>query len=223
MSLATPALPTSPLAEQAMERARPQLQKEFKALGFTWGSELFLRIFKDTQELEVWVRKGPTFALYKTYAICTYGGMGLGPKTQQGDGRAPEGFYTITPRQLNPYSQYHLAFNLGYPNAYDQAQGYTGSALMVHGKCVSIGCYAMTDPVIEDLYTLAHAAFSNGHKAFAVHIFPFRLNARNLAAEKDNPWFGFWTNLQEGYQLFEQKKRPPLVRHRGKRYTFAEN
>ena len=94
------------------------------------------------------------YALLKTYPICRWSGD-LGPKKKEGDRQAPEGFYTITPGQMNPNSNYYLAFNTGYPNAYDRAWGRTGSELMVHGDCSSRGCYAMTDEQIQEIYALA--------------------------------------------------------------------
>jgi murein L,D-transpeptidase YafK len=101
---------------------------------------------------------------FNSFRVCTYGFGGLGPKIRQGDGKAPEGFYRVAPEQMNPASNFHLAFNLGYPNRFDRHYGRTGSALMVHGSCVSIGCYAMTDDGIEEIYALADAAFRNGRR-----------------------------------------------------------
>ena len=101
------------------------------------------------------------YELLKTYPICRWSGD-LGPKKKEGDRQAPEGFYTITPGQMNPASNYYLAFNTGFPNAYDRAWGYTGSELMVHGDCSSRGCYAMTDEQIQEIYALARESFFGG-------------------------------------------------------------
>ncbi len=128
-------IPSSPRSRAAITRVRPALEKEIASAGLSWGSDIFIRIFKASDELEVWLKDGDKFKLFKTYPICTYGRSGLGPKLQWGDGRAPEGFYFVTPRQLNPSSSFHLSFNLGYPNAYDRARRRTGGALMVHGDC----------------------------------------------------------------------------------------
>jgi murein L,D-transpeptidase YafK len=108
---------------------------------------------------------------------------------------------------MNPHSQFHLSFNLGFPNAYDRARGRTGSYLMVHGNCVSIGCYAMTNARIEEIYTLALASFVQGQKSFPVHIFPYRMTEENLAAYGDKKWLPFWRNLKQGYDFFEQYKK----------------
>ena len=140
-----------------------------------------MRIFKEESELEVWkARDDGRFYHFKTYPICNWSGN-VGPKTTLGDKQAPEGFYRVANTQMNPNSQYYLAFNLGYPNAYDRALQRTGDALMVHGKCKSVGCYAMTDALIEEIYTLAREALKGGQESFEVHAFPFRMTEANMA------------------------------------------
>lgn len=139
---------------------------------------------------------------------------------KEGDRQAPEGFYEVTPSQLNPKSDYHLSFNLGYPNAYDLAHSYTGSALMVHGNCVSVGCYAMTDERMEEIYTLVQTAFQYGQKVVYVHAFPFEMTEQNLANYVDRPEFPFWENLREGYALFVKNTLPPRVNVKDKKYVF---
>ncbi|MFB6317851.1 L,D-transpeptidase family protein [Saccharicrinis sp. FJH54] len=213
-------LPESNLSKRVVEEWTPKLTKEMDARGQDFGSELFIRIFKVSKELEVWVKTDSLFELFKTYKICTYGWKGLGPKTRQGDGYAPEGFYFVTPSSLNPWSSYHLAFNLGYPNAYDRAHNYTGGSLMVHGSCASIGCYAMTDKGIEEIYTLLYASFMNGQPFIRVHIFPFRMTEKELNRHKNSKWYNFWLNLKTGYDYFEDKKIPPNVEVKLGKYVF---
>ena len=191
-------IPSSSRSREAISRVKPKLQQELSGAKFNWGDPIFVRIFKKPQELEIWLRDGTGFRLFKTYKICTYGWRSLGPKTGQGDGRAPEGFYYVLPRQMNPLSSFHLSFNLGYPNTYDRIHGRTGSALMVHGSCVSIGCYAMTDKGIEEIYALADAALGSGQRFFRVHIFPFRMTNKNMNEHKTSKWLKFWKNLKEG-------------------------
>jgi murein L,D-transpeptidase YafK len=186
-----------------------------------FGAPIFIRIFKKERLLEVWLKKDISFNLFKAYPICTYGSGGLGPKIRQGDGKAPEGFYFVTPSRLNPVSNFHLSFNLGYPNSYDIHHGRTGSALMVHGNCVSIGCYAMTDSGIEEIFTLADAAFRKGQSFFRVHIFPYKMTTENMEKYKENAWYGFWSNLKDGYDFFENNNRiPPNVEVRNGKYVF---
>jgi murein L,D-transpeptidase YafK len=196
------------------------LEKSLETSGFQWGAPIYLRIFKAEKCLEVWLLDGRRFRLWRAFDICTYGGRGLGPKICVGDGRAPEGFYFVAPRQLNPYSRFHLAFNLGYPNAYDRYHGHSGSALMVHGACVSIGCFAMTDARMEIIYVLVDAAFRKGQPFFRVHIFPFRMTGRSLAGRNKANSINFWKNLKQGYDYFERHREPPDVTVEKGRYVF---
>lgn len=201
----------SPADKEASLRAtRARLATQLDARGMELGAPVYVRIFKEESELEVWVKKGEAFELLQTWPICRWSGQ-LGPKLREGDGQAPEGFYSVDRKALHPGSRFHLAFNLGFPNAYDQAQGRTGSFLMVHGNCVSVGCYAMTDAGIEPIYALVEAALDGGQGAVPVHIFPFRMTQEALAARSESPWAEFWKNLQEGYLIFEKERRPPRV------------
>jgi murein L,D-transpeptidase YafK len=205
-------------AGEAASRVTPALTGDLKPLGLALGNAVFVRIFKREGELELWMAsRGGGYQLFRTYPICRYSGE-LGPKRRQGDNQAPEGFYRVARGQLNPASRYHLAFNLGYPNAYERAHGYTGDFLMVHGSCVSIGCYAMGDDAIEEIYTLADAALRAGQPAFDVHAFPFRLDDAALKAERASPWFDFWSELKPGYDAFERSRRPPDISVRERRY-----
>lgn len=199
------ALEQSARSQTAIDSNWERLANKTRQQGFQPGAPLFIRIFKEESVLELWLWNGTKFALFKAYPICTWSG-GLGPKLTEGDGQSPEGFYFVRPEQMNPLSSYHLSFNLGYPNRYDQARGRTGSYLMVHGHCVSIGCYAMTDPVIEEIWTIASAAFNAGQPFYRVHIFPFRMTEENMRLHSGEPWQAFWQNLKEGYDLFERTK-----------------
>jgi murein L,D-transpeptidase YafK len=174
------------------------------------GAPLFVRIFKREFELEVWMKRGNGFELFATYPICMWSGD-LGPKRKEGDRQAPEGFYTVDSTQLNPNSQYHRSFNLGYPNAFDRAHARTGSLLMVHGDCRSIGCYAMTDRGIDEIWTLLTAALGAGQKRVQVQVFPFRMNEAKLSQRATDPNIGFWRQLKIGYDAFERDRVPPVV------------
>lgn len=186
--------------------------------GMKSRSPIFIRIFKEESELEIWkARSDGHFYHFKTYPICTWSGS-LGPKIKQGDKQAPEGFYKVPSYQMNPNSKYHLAFNIGFPNAYDKAHGRTGNFLMVHGKCSSAGCYAMTDALIEEIYGLARDAFKGGQKAFQVHAFPFRMTDENMFRHLGHPAYRFWKMLKVGYDDFELTRMPPKIDVCGKRY-----
>lgn len=188
--------------------------------GMTTTAPIMVRIFKEESVLEVWKQKdNGRYDLVTSYDICKWSGR-LGPKFTEGDRQAPEGFYTVRPHQMNPQSQYHLAFNIGFPNTYDRVNNRTGTHLMVHGACSSAGCYSMSDVQIEQIYAFARDAFKGGQEGFQIQAFPFRMTAANMARYKDDPNFGFWTMLKEGYDHFEITKVPPKVDVCGKRYVF---
>ncbi|MDC7681879.1 murein L,D-transpeptidase [Asticcacaulis sp. BYS171W] len=187
------------------------IRADMTRAGLTVGSPILIRIFKESDELELWVKSGATYKLYKTFKICAWSGK-LGPKQKEGDGQAPEGFYTVARPQMKPDSQYHLAFNLGFPNAYDRANGYTGSFLMVHGNCASIGCYAMTDRGIEEIWLLADESLKGGQAAFQVHSFPFRMTDANMQRHARSEWIDFWRTLKVGYDVFEDRPDDLRVR-----------
>ena len=179
--------------------------------GMDVPAPMFIRIFKEESELEVWKKRSDgRFYHLKTYPICNWSGE-LGPKVRQGDKQAPEGFYKVARNQMNPNSQFYLAFNLGYPNAYDKANKRSGDSLMVHGKCKSAGCFAMTDALIEEIYALARESYIGGQEAIEVHAMPFRLTDTNMARHVKNKWFPFWQTLKQGYDHFEQTRLTPDV------------
>jgi murein L,D-transpeptidase YafK len=183
-------------------------------------SPILIRVFKEEAELEVWKQdRSGKFALLKTYPICRWSGD-LGPKVREGDRQAPEGFYSITPAQMNPQSAYYLSFNTGYPNAYDRALGHTGSELMVHGDCSSRGCYAMTDEQIAEIYAVGRESFFGGQRAFQFEAFPFRMTAVNMAKHRNNPNMPFWKMIKEGYDHFEVTRQEPKVDFCEKKYVF---
>jgi murein L,D-transpeptidase YafK len=200
-------VPSTIRSKTAVKNQLDSLKNEFKSKGFSWGEAVFFRIIKNTYDFEVWIKKGATYELFTTYKICTYSG-GLGTKKKQGDNKSPEGLYTIYANQMNPNSDYHLAFNIGYPNNYERKKGYTGSAIMIHGSCVSIGCYAMTNPIIEKIWTIMDAAYTKGQEKIQLHIFPFKLSNANLEKEeyKVHEDYNFWKELQEPFNKFEHLK-----------------
>ena len=184
----------------------------------TTAAPIFIRIFKAESELEVWKqRPDGRFHHFKTYPICHWSGD-LGPKLKQGDKQAPEGFYKVNRHQMNPNSKFHLSFDLGYPNAYDRSRNRTGNFLMVHGKCRSAGCYAMTDALMEEIYALAREAFAGGQKAFHVHAFPFRMTPENMERVLRYPNYRFWQTLKVGYDYFETTRQVPNVEICQRRY-----
>jgi murein L,D-transpeptidase YafK len=202
--------------------AGPRIEVRLREKGFALGDPVVIRIFKEESELEIWLKKHERFQLALTYKICTWSGK-LGPKLREGDGQSPEGFYFASSRQFNPRSAYHRAINIGFPNAYDVAHGRTGSFLMIHGSCVSIGCYAMTDTGIDDIYRLAEAVLGAGQASVPIHIFPFRMTPENLARHEGNIWLEYWKDLAEGDRLFLGDGIPPDVSVCGERYSFGKS
>ena len=212
------ALPDSKLASNLRNNVWPHLLYEMHTKDIADVKSIYIRIFKEEHILEVWVKGNKRYQLFKTYPICFFSG-GLGTKTRENDGKSPEGFYAITAGQLNPVSNYHLAMNIGYPNTLEKAKGYTGSAIMIHGHCASIGCYAMTDPYIEEIYTMAYKALEAGQQRIPLHIFPFRLNANNMKACAKSNYFGLWNSMKPAYNYFENQRMPPAVSVANKSYV----
>jgi len=205
---------------KAMKPLSPKIVAEIEQKDMTKTSPILVRIFKEEAELEIWKQdRSGRMALLKSYPICRWSGE-LGPKIKEGDRQAPEGFYTITPGQMNPRSSYYLSFNMGYPNAYDRSLGRTGSELMVHGDCSSRGCYAMTDEQISEIYGLAREAFFGGQKSFQVQAYPFRMTPTNMARHRNSPHMPFWKMLKQGYDHFEIARREPKVDVCERRYVF---
>lgn len=196
------------------------LKRKMNDLNMSSTSPIMIRIFKEESQLEVWKQtRSGKYKLLEDFEICKWSGK-LGPKFKEGDRQAPEGFYEITPALMNPNSSYHLAFNLGYPNRYDQSHGRTGSHLMVHGACSSRGCYAMTDEQVQDIYSLARDSFKGGQRSFQVQAYPFRMTPENMARHRDSDHLDFWKMLKTGYDHFEVANVPPKVTVCEKKYVF---
>ncbi len=200
-------------AEVAQNRVEPVLNEFLSACGARVGSPIFLRAVKEEDLLELWVKpdKSERYVLAKRYPIAAWSGE-LGPKMKEGDGQTPEGFYEVRVGALNPRSNYHLSFNIGYPNEYDREQGRTGSLIMIHGRDVSIGCLAMTDPGIEELYTMVAMAMKKGQKSIPVQIYPFIPTPARMAQEKQSPHIDFWRFLAKAWLWTEQHHAPAPVK-----------
>src|SRR5882762_9302666 len=197
-----------------------RLIAEMNAKDMDLQSPILVRLFKQEAELEVWKQdRSGRFALLKTYPICRCSGD-LGPKVREGDRQAPEGFYSISPGQMNPQSAYYLSFNTGYPNAFDRSLGRSGSQLMVHGDCSSRGCYAMTDEQIAEIYSLGRESFFGGQRAFQVQAYPFKMTPVNMARHRNNPNMPFWKMIKEGYDHFEVTRQEPKVEFCENKYVF---
>src|SRR3954467_2613195 len=205
---------------KANQPVPPKLVADMTAKDMDINSPILVRLFKQEAELEVWKQtRSGQFALLKSYPICRWSGH-LGPKVREAARQAPEGFYAITPGQMNPQSAYYLSFNIGYPNAFDKALGRTGSQLMVHGDCSSRGCYAMTDEQIAEIYSLGRESFFGGQRAFQVQAYPFKMTPVNMAKHRNNPNMPFWKMIKEGYDHFEVTRQEPKVEFCENKYVF---
>ena len=191
------------------------------AKGTVKDAPMLIRAYKKEAEFEVWKRKGDgTYVHLKTFPMCRWSGQ-LGPKKTEGDRQVPEGFYTITPGQMNPNSHYYLSFNVGYPNAFDRANGRGGGSIMVHGICSSAGCFSMTDKQIEEIYALARESFAGGQRSIQMQSYPFRMTAENLAKLRLDPNMPFWKELKKGSDLFELTKVETPVGVCNRHYVFG--
>lgn len=197
-----------------------ELERRLAEKGLAAGSPIMVRIFKLESELEVWMDKGGRFELLAVYPICNWSGR-LGPKLTEGDKQSPEGLYSVGPRQLHRTGRWRRSLDIGFPNTFDKANGRTGSYILVHGGCTSTGCYAMTNPVMEELFSLSEAALAQGQERIQVHVFPFRMTQANLAAHADSEWSAFWSGLKEAHDLFERDRVPPQVGVCNNRYVVG--
>ena len=179
---------------------------------------ILLRAFKKEGKLELWANGTGTgsYTLIKTYKICTSSGV-LGPKRRFGDEQVPEGFYLLD--WFNPQSNFFLSMHISYPNAADRILGSRqnpGGDIFLHGNCASIGCIPISDDGIKEVYWLAVLVEDGGQKQLPIQIFPARLDDggfRKLAAEHrgEPELIAFWSNLKEGFDLFEKTRQPVPV------------
>lgn len=199
------------------------LDQRLAGKGLARGNPIFVRIFKETSELELWMQpaKDKPFVLLATYPICHWTGT-LGPKLKEGDRQSPEGFYTVRWQQTRLFGRWQQAFNLGFPNPFDRINGRTGSHILVHGGCSSVGCYAMTEQVQAEIFALAGSAIEKGQQRFHVHVFPFRPTDEAMQRYQGHQWIDFWRDLKAGYDSFERTRLPPRVAICERRYQVSD-
>ena len=200
------------------------LTARLKNLGVELANiEIYLQAFKHERVIAIWVKNKAEkkYQLLGEMPFCAGSGK-LGPKNQQGDKQIPEGFYFID--RFHPESKYYLSLGLNYPNAADKARSKAanlGGDIFIHGKCLSLGCIAITDEGIKELYVLTVEAHQNGQREIPVHIFPAKLTQENMAElelmTRNNPeHLKFWRELRTGYDYFALHRIPPEI-------TFAKN
>ena len=203
--------------QTAIAEKEMSVKKLFAARNMAYPpKEIFLRAFKREQIIELWVNDAGKYHLLKEYAVCAASGD-LGPKRRQGDNQVPEGFYYV--ERFNPMSNFYLSLGLNYPNEADKilgARGNLGGDIFIHGDCVSIGCMAIQDEQIKELYLIAIEAKSAGQAHVPVHVFPARMHAKGMKrlqreAAGNAQLLAFWQNLKEGFDIFENNHRLPIV------------
>jgi murein L,D-transpeptidase YafK len=208
------------IGAHANDPIAPETVALMKKMETSENAPVLIRTYKKESELEIWKMKADGhYALLKTYPVCRWSGQ-LGPKTREGDRQVPEGFYSITPAQMKPNSAYYLAFNVGYPNAYDRALGHDGGSIMVHGICSSAGCFSMTDPQIGEIYAVVRDAFAGGQREVQMQSYPFRMTSENLTKYRLDPNIDFWKQLKEGSDNFEVTNQEVVVGVCSKHYVF---
>ncbi len=198
-----------------------ELAKEFEGKGLKLGSPVFVRVYKQTSEMELWVQQGPRYVLFKVYRICRWSG-GLGPKFYEGDRQSPEGLYRITTSDLIVNRRWDRAMNINYPNTFDQMNGRSGSSILIHGGCGSIGCFAIQNENVEEVYGAVRAALRYGQSYVPVLALPFRYSAMAPEREDTLHMSEFWTDLRRADLLFERDKLPPAAWICDGRYYFAD-
>lgn len=195
--------------DAAMDRHIERIEDQCAKVGSDKFDEIYLRAFKQEKLLEVWKLVGSQYVLYDTFPICQASGE-LGPKKKQGDRQVPEGFYEIN--VFNPASNFLLSLGLNYPNKRDAIVNKPprGGDIYIHGKCMSIGCLAMEDLPIEEIYCVALLAKAAGQQQIPVHIFPFKMNTENMSQyslHEKGEVKHFWETLQPMYENFEEEKK----------------
>ncbi|MGO9132953.1 MAG: L,D-transpeptidase family protein [Methylovirgula sp.] len=207
-------------SERATKPLSPQLTALMQEKGTAPNSPILIRAYKKEAEVEIWKMKPDGhYTMLKSFPICRWSGQ-LGPKTREGDRQVPEGFYTITPAQMNPRSAYYLSFNVGYPNAFDRAHNYSGGEIMVHGVCSSAGCFSMTNQQMAEIYAIAREAFSGGQQEIQFQSYPFHMTAENLAKYRLDPHIAFWKELKVGNDNFDVSKQEVAVGVCNEHYVF---
>lgn len=186
------------------------------------GAPVYIQIFKEEKTLELYAQLQGEYRLLASYPICNFSG-GLGPKRREGDFKSPEGFYSITTNNLKPDSKFYRAINVGYPNSYDLSKGYSGNSLMIHGNCVSVGCYAMTDAYMDEIFHYVRTAMTNGQTRVNINIYPFRMTDENMQRHRTSFHYDFWRQLQPGYQYFVKHRQPPAVTVSNGQYVMMNN
>lgn len=211
---------TNSRSTAVFNKKEDSVKAQFARQQLAWPpASMYVRSFKYDRQLEVWVKDNLSepYKLFKTYKVCMQSGT-TGPKRMEGDYQVPEGFYYIN--EFNPNSAFHLSLGLNYPNSSDRILSDSvrpGSAIYIHGNCVSTGCIPISDEPMEELYIIASYVKANGQEFIPVHVFPVRYNNKKSVEYlnttiKDNAYLmEFNKNIKEVFDYFESKKQLPII------------
>jgi hypothetical protein len=162
--------------------------------GDVWPPESLTLIgYKEERRLDVWATGRKTYPLVRYAVLGTSGGTG--PKRREGDLQVPEGIYRLT--ALNPLSRFHLSIRLDYPNADDirnlgAPRDELGGDIYIHGSSVSVGCLAIGDRAIEELFSLVATVGLRDCEALLV---PWDLASRALPKTSEDWLAGRYRRL----------------------------
>lgn len=180
---------------------------------------VYLRAFKAEKLVELWAgKKGAPMVLVKSYPICAASGA-LGPKRKEGDLQVPEGLYEIS--EFNPGSNFHLSMKVSYPNASDRVRSDArrpGGLIYLHGNCASIGCIAIEDEPIEEVYLITQ---DSKVRPIRIDIFPSKLTPEFLSAQGESEHAALWRELEPAFTAFESTRRPAAFSVRNGAYVVS--
>jgi murein L,D-transpeptidase YafK len=191
----------------AFQEKEDLLKNEFSKKGLHFPpNKIILVSYKAEGELQVWVKEGLGYQLFKVYDVCRKSGD-FGPKRKQGDRQVPEGIYKIN--VFNPNSNYHLSLGVSYPNRSDRILSNAldlGGDIYIHGGCVTVGCLPMTDELMQEVYILSLLAKNNSQLDIPIYLFPFKFNKLSeYIFYKEYPQnVTFWNNLKQEYYYFKE-------------------
>lgn len=219
---------------------------------------ILFRFFKYEKEFEVWAGNSKTDSLRRILLlpVCAVDDV-PGTKLEEGDGKTPEGFYDaplyygssadfmwikLNNSEIDTYGSVGVGSSfkmcLDYPNAFDRQKTKTvmkhnrpGSAICIHGNCVSIGCISFTN---KNYLPVFLSAFAHDNKIFGpikIHIFPFRFDnytveekldfAKKVKRMKPEQVIADWNNLDEAYSMFEKNLLPINIITTNNKYNYT--
>ena len=197
---------TNKVHQKYSEQVEQRLEPYFSQANLSYPPQkIAMLAFKKEQLIELWAQAdNQQWHHIKDYPLTAFSGR-LGPKLKRNDGQIPEGIYKIT--RFNPYSSQHLSLMLNYPNAFDKQYGQLdgrydlGDNIFIHGKSKSVGCLAVGDQAIDDLFILVKEV---GKHNTQVIIAPNDLRKQQALAKRDkNPRW-----LPKLYQQIASKLAP---------------